>query len=62
MYAGDDVFESTDPATGELVAVLCASSQGDLEGAVAAAQGAFLSSAWAHDGALRARVLYGFAA
>jgi betaine-aldehyde dehydrogenase len=60
VYARGDGFESTDPATGEFVAELAASTSADIDEAVAAAVGA-ARSAWANDGELRARVLYGFA-
>jgi betaine-aldehyde dehydrogenase len=60
VHAGGDVFESTDPATGELVAELAASTLADVDEAVGAAVEA-TRSAWASDGELRARVLYGFA-
>ncbi len=60
VHAGGDGFESTDPATGELVAELAASTPADVDGAVGAAVEA-TRSAWASDGELRARVLYGFA-
>lgn len=61
MHAGGDVFESTDPATGELVAALASSSPADVDAAVSAAVRAFRSTSWASSGELRARVLYGFA-
>ena len=60
VHARGDVLESTDPATGELVAERAASTPADLDAAVAAAVAA-TRSAWANDGELRARVLYGFA-
>ncbi len=60
VHARGDVFESTDPATGELVAELAASTPADIDAAVGAAVGG-TRSAWASDGELRARVLYGFA-
>jgi betaine-aldehyde dehydrogenase len=61
VYATGDGFESTDPATGDLVAILGSSTPDDLEQAAGAAQEAFRKSSWASDGATRARVLYGFA-
>ena len=60
VHARGDVFESTDPATGELVAELASSTPSDVDTAVGAAAAA-ARSAWASDGELRARVLYGFA-
>lgn len=60
VRAGGDAFESVDPATGELVAVLAASTADDVEGAVASAT-ATTSTDWGSNGELRARVLYGFA-
>lgn len=60
VHAHGDAFESTDPATGELVAALATSTANDVEAAVGAAVAA-TRSAWASDGELRARVLYGFA-
>jgi len=59
VHARGDLFESTDPATGELVAVLQASTTADVDAAVAAAVAA--GSRWSSNGELRARVLYGFA-
>jgi betaine-aldehyde dehydrogenase len=60
VHACGDVFESSDPATGELVAELASSTPNDLNAAVGAAVTATRSE-WASDGELRARVLYGFA-
>lgn len=60
VHAQGDVFESFDPATGELVAELASSTPGDVDAAVDAAVTATRST-WASDGELRARVLYGFA-
>ena len=60
VHAGGDMFESVDPATGELVASLATSTTGDIDGAVAAAVTA-TASGWGSNGELRARVLYGFA-
>src|SRR6476660_3310268 len=60
VHAHGDVFESTDPATGELVAELSASTTADVDDAVDAAVAA-ASSAWSSSGELRAGVLYGFA-
>jgi len=61
VWATDEELETTDPATGEVVATLASSSDVDIDGAVGAAREAFAGSAWAHDGRLRGRVLYGFA-
>jgi betaine-aldehyde dehydrogenase len=61
VYATGDEIESVDPATGELVATLATSTPADLDRTVGAALDSFGSSAWASDGALRARVLSGFA-
>ncbi len=60
VHAHGDVFESTDPATGELVAELGASTTADVDDAVGAAFAAG-GSGWPSNGELRARVLYGFA-
>lgn len=61
VHAGGDVFESIDPATGEVVAALASSSPADVDAAVSAAVRAFETSAWASSGELRASVLYGYA-
>jgi betaine-aldehyde dehydrogenase len=60
VRADGDVFDSVDPATGEVVASLATSTPGDVDGAVAAAVAA-TASGWGSNGELRARVLYGFA-
>src|SRR5690242_5128394 len=60
VHARGDTFESTDPATGELVAELQASTTTDVDDAVGAAVAAS-GSGWSSNGELRARVLYGFA-
>ena len=60
VHARGDSFESVDPATGELVATLAASTSADVESAVQAASAATVSH-WGSSGELRARVLYGFA-
>src|SRR5215467_1344726 len=60
VHARGDMFESTDPATGELVAELRASTPADVDTAVAAAVAA-ARTGWPSNGELRARVLYGFA-
>src|SRR5215210_7918827 len=62
VHAGGDSFESTDPATGDSVASLSTSTTDDLDRAVASAAEAFRTSEWSSDGALRARVLFAFAA
>jgi acyl-CoA reductase-like NAD-dependent aldehyde dehydrogenase len=61
VHAGGAPFDSTDPATGELVAELGSSSPADVDAAVSAAARAFQASTWASSGELRAHVLYGFA-
>lgn len=61
MHAAGDVFESTDPATGELVAALASSTPADVDAAVSSAARAFETSDWGSSGEVRARVLYGFA-
>src|SRR5512133_2473445 len=61
VRATGDEFEREDPATGELVATLRASTPADIDAAVEACGGAHAAGRWASDGGLRARVLYGFA-
>jgi betaine-aldehyde dehydrogenase len=61
LRASDDVMESSDPATGELVARVRTSSQGDVDDAITMARAAFRRGGWPNDGAQRARALYGFA-
>lgn len=53
-------FESTDPATGEVVARVRASEPADVDDAVTAARAA-MRGRWRDDGALRGRVLYRYA-
>jgi betaine-aldehyde dehydrogenase len=60
VHARGSTFESTDPATGDVVARLRASEVGDVDDAVAAAQAA-RRGRWRDDGALRGRVLYRYA-
>src|SRR6266540_854087 len=62
VHASGDSFESTDPATGDAVATLATSTRDDLDRAALGAAEAFATTAWASDGALRARVLFAFAA
>lgn len=62
VHASGETFASSDPATGQLVANLATSTLADIDGAVSAARTACKNSAWARDGALRARVLYRYAA
>jgi betaine-aldehyde dehydrogenase len=62
VHAGGEAFESADPATGEVVAELASTTEGDLDAAVEAAARAFAISEWATSGELRAEVLFGFAA
>jgi betaine-aldehyde dehydrogenase len=61
VHAAGPAFESRDPVTGGIVATLASSTKGDLDAAVERAQGAFRQSQWASDGAMRARVLHGYA-
>jgi betaine-aldehyde dehydrogenase len=61
VHAAGPAFESRDPVTGGIVAILASSTTGDLDAAVERAQGAFRQSRWASDGAMRARVLHGYA-
>src|SRR5438445_5978543 len=61
VRAAGDAFESRDPVTGEVVAMLRSSTPPDLDSAVERAQQAFRTSRWASDGALRAQVLHGYA-
>jgi betaine-aldehyde dehydrogenase len=61
LRASDDFMESSDPATGEPVARVRTSSQGDVDDAVSLAGAAFGRGGWPNDGAQRARALYGFA-
>src|SRR5262249_38092337 len=60
VHARGDTFESTDPATGEPVAVLQSSTPADVDDAVGAAVVA-TRRGWSSNGELRARVLHGFA-
>ena len=61
VHASGPAFESQDPATGEIVALIPSSTADDLDEAVHLAEQAEGTTRWATDGALRARVLYGFA-
>lgn len=61
LRATDDFMESSDPATGEAVATVRTSSQGDVDDAVTLAGAALRRGGWPNDGAQRARALYGFA-
>lgn len=61
VHAGGETFESTDPATGEVVAELGAATPDTIDAAVASGVRAFETSDWGSNGELRARVLYGFA-
>jgi acyl-CoA reductase-like NAD-dependent aldehyde dehydrogenase len=61
VHASGPAFDSTDPATGDGVATLPSSTSDDLDAAVELARRAFGTSRRATDGALRARVLFGFA-
>lgn len=61
VHASGDAFESTDPATGEVVAALASSMPADVDAAVAAGKRALETTDWAASGERRAHVLYGFA-
>ena len=61
VHARGEQFESTDPAIGEVVAVLASSAPEDVDSAVAAALQATATSDWGSNGERRARALYGFA-
>lgn len=61
VHATGETFTSSDPATGQLVANLATSTLTDIDDAVDTARTAFNRSAWARDGALRARVLFRYA-
>jgi len=60
VHASGSTFESTDPATGEVVARVRASETADVDAAVAAGRAA-VKGRWRDDGALRGRVLYRYA-
>lgn len=60
VHASGPSFESTDPATGAVVAQVRASEPSDVDAAVAAGRAA-ARGAWRDDGALRGRVLYRYA-
>ncbi len=60
VRASGAAFESTDPATGDLVARVRASEPADVDAAVGAGRAA-VRGAWRDDGALRARVLQRYA-
>jgi betaine-aldehyde dehydrogenase len=60
VYASGPAFESTDPATGDVVARVRSSERADVDAAVAAGRAA-VRSAWRDDGALRGRVLHRYA-
>jgi betaine-aldehyde dehydrogenase len=60
VFASGTSFESTDPATGEVVARVRASEPADVDAAVDAAREA-ARGPWRDDGALRGRVLYRYA-
>ncbi|MDQ3767164.1 MAG: aldehyde dehydrogenase family protein [Actinomycetota bacterium] len=61
VKAGGGHLESRDPATGEIVATVRGSTAEDVAVAVEQARDAWKRGGWRSDGALRARVLYGFA-
>lgn len=61
VVASGTRFEDRDPTTQEVVAEVRSSSLEDVDAAVERADKAFRSARWRNDGAVRARVLYGFA-
>ncbi|HXF57283.1 MAG TPA: aldehyde dehydrogenase family protein [Actinomycetota bacterium] len=61
VHASGATFLRQDPATGEPVAEVRASTPEDVDAAVRRAQGAFEEGSWAADGAARARALTRFA-
>lgn len=62
LLAAEGGLESRDPATGELVATVGVSSIAEVDDGIARAGSAVRRSAWRNDGALRARVLFRWAA
>jgi len=60
VHARGEAFESSDPATGEVVAVVTASRTADVDAAVTAARAA-RGGIWRDDGALRGKVLWRYA-
>lgn len=60
LHATGSTFESTDPATGDVVARLRSSQAADVDAAVSAGRAA-MRGRWRDDGALRGRVLYRYA-
>ena len=61
LVASGDELSSFDPATGDVVAVLRASTRADVDAAVGKARAALRGSRWRNDGAIRAGVLHRFA-
>jgi betaine-aldehyde dehydrogenase len=61
VHATGSAFDSTDPATGEVVAHVGGSAPGDVDRAVDAARTALRTSGWRDDGALRGKVLFRYA-
>ncbi len=61
VVASGASFEDRDPTTQEVVAEVRASTPEDVDLAVERADQAFWHARWRNDGAIRARVLYGFA-
>lgn len=59
--AGGTELVTTDPTTGEPVAVLATSTPADVEELVGRARHAFRTARWRNDGAIRARVLFRYA-
>lgn len=62
LIGSSDAIESFDPATGELVSTVATATISDVDDAVSRASVAVRTSAWRHDGALRARTLFQWAA
>ena len=61
VHARGAVFETTDPATGEVVAHVAASEAADVDDAVAAARRAGRAPQWRDDASRRGKVLWRFA-
>ncbi|TDB86316.1 aldehyde dehydrogenase [Actinomadura sp. KC216] len=61
FLAGGPELATTDPTTGETVAVLATSTPADVEELVGRARHAFRTARWRNDGAIRARVLFRYA-
>jgi betaine-aldehyde dehydrogenase len=61
VSASGEAARDTDPATGELVALIRQATPADVDEAVGRAAAAFGSARWRNDGAVRARVLFRYA-